>query len=75
MGVDNDTLDVHQVCVVLQRPHVQLCLFTELSNARPVVVRQSAISQDGVCHLRIGHQIDLQQLQTDTEINDQSACP
>ena len=63
MCVDNDTLDVHQVSVVLQRPHVQPSLLTQLSDAGAVIVGQSPIGQDSVCYLRVGDQIDLQQLQ------------
>ena len=62
MCVDNDTLDVHQVSVVLQRPHVQPSLLTQLCDAGAVIVGQSPIGQDSVCYLRVGHQIDLQQL-------------
>ena len=68
MCVDNNTLDVHQVSVVLQSPHVQAGLLTQLGNARPIVVSERAIGQNGICHLRVGHQVDLQQLQCNTQI-------
>ena len=37
---------------VLQRPHVEASLLAQLRHARPVVVRQRAVGQDGVRHLR-----------------------
>ena len=68
MCVDNNTLDVHQVSVVLQSPHVQAGLLTKLGNARPVIVSERAVGQNGICHLRVGHQVDLQQLQSNTQV-------
>ncbi len=64
MGVDEHALDVHQVSVVLQGAHVQAGLLTELGNAGAVVVGQGAVGQNGICHLRVGDQIDFQQLQS-----------
>ena len=63
MSVDDAALDVWQVCVMLQRPHVQLSLLTQLGNARPVIVGECAIGQNGICHLWVGDQVDLQKLQ------------
>ena len=62
MRVDDHALDVGEVCVVLQRPHVQAGLLAQLRDARPVVVRQGGVCQDGVRHLGVRHQVDLQQL-------------
>ncbi len=50
--VDDGTLDVWQVCVVLQGPHVQASLFAQLSDAGLVVMGQGTISQDSVRNLR-----------------------
>ena len=36
---------------------------THLCNAGPVIVSQRAVCQNGVCHLGVGDQVDLQQLQ------------
>jgi hypothetical protein len=53
--VDDDSLEVLEVCVVLQRSHVQPSLFTQLRDARPVVVRERVVGQDGVSHLHASH--------------------
>ena len=64
MCVDDDTLDVRQIGVVLQGTHVEPSLFTELGYARAVIMGQGAICHDSISHLRVGDQVDLQQLQT-----------
>ena len=51
MCVDNHALEVLEVCVVLQRAHVQPSLLTQLCDAGPVVVRQGVVGQDGICNL------------------------
>ena len=63
VSVNYAALDVWQVSVVLQCPHVQLCLLTQLGNAWPVIVGECAICQNGICHLGVGDQVDLQELQ------------
>mmetsp|Transcript_17299 Transcript_17299/g.37319 ORF Transcript_17299/g.37319 Transcript_17299/m.37319 type:complete len:416 (+) Transcript_17299:2809-4056(+) len=62
MCVGKGALDVWQVTVVLQGPHVQAGLLTQLGDAGPVVVGQGAVCQDGISNLWVGHQVDLQQL-------------
>ena len=52
VGVDEHALDVGEICVVLQGPHVQPGLLAQLADARSVVVRQGAIGEDGVRDLR-----------------------
>ena len=63
MRVDDDTLDVSEIGIVLQRTHIQARLLAQLCNARAVVMRQRAVGHDGVRNLRVGHKVDLQQLQ------------
>lgn len=63
MGIDDHTLDVRQVGVVLQGSHVQPRLFAELRYAGAVIMRQSTVCHYSISYLRIGHQVDLQQLQ------------
>ena len=53
VGVDEHTLDVDEVGVVLQCPHVQPRLLAQLPNARPVVMREGAIGQDRVSNLEV----------------------
>ena len=48
---------------MLQGSHVQTSLLTQLGDSGPVIMSQGAVGHDGVSHLRVGHQIDLQQLQ------------
>ncbi len=51
-----------------QRAHVQAGLLGQLCNARPIVVVQCLVGQDGVRDLRVGDQVDLQQLQAEIEV-------
>ncbi len=48
MRVGQHALDVGEVCVVLQRPHVQSGLLAQLGDAGPVVVGERALGQDGI---------------------------
>lgn len=46
----------------LEGSQVQTSLFTQLSNARAVVMTEHTISKDGISNIRVSHQVDLQNL-------------
>ena len=47
---------------MLHSAHVEARLLGELRDAWPVVVVQRVVCQDGIRHLWVCHQVDLQQL-------------
>ena len=55
MRVHYDPLDVLQIRVMLQSAHVQPTLLAQLRDARPVIVRESAVGENGVGHLGVCH--------------------
>mmetsp|Transcript_40808 Transcript_40808/g.97021 ORF Transcript_40808/g.97021 Transcript_40808/m.97021 type:complete len:941 (+) Transcript_40808:1922-4744(+) len=62
MRVDDDALDVREVSVVLEGAHVQPRLLAQLRNPGPVVVRERVVGKDRVRHVRVGDEVDLQNL-------------
>lgn len=53
MGVDDATLDVGQVGVVLKCAHEESGLFAQLGNAWSVVVGHGVVTKDSIGYLRI----------------------
>mmetsp|Transcript_10474 Transcript_10474/g.36145 ORF Transcript_10474/g.36145 Transcript_10474/m.36145 type:complete len:1393 (-) Transcript_10474:82-4260(-) len=62
MSVDDDALDVREVAVVLQGPHVQARLLAELGDPWAVVVREHVVRENRIRDVGVGHQVDLQDL-------------
>lgn len=61
--VDNYSLDIWQISVVLQRAHVQACFLAQLCDARSVVVCEHAVGQNSIRHIWESHQVYLKHLQ------------
>lgn len=51
VSVNYRTLDVVQVCEVLECSLQQTSLLTQLSYVSPVIVSKHLVSQDGICNL------------------------
>lgn len=47
---------------MLHRTHVQTGFLRQLRDSRAVIVMECLVGKDCICHLRVGHQVDLQQL-------------
>lgn len=62
MSIHNDTLDIGQLRIMLKCSHVETCFLAKLCDARPVVVTKHSICQNSICHIRKGHEVDLQDL-------------
>mmetsp|Transcript_9903 Transcript_9903/g.26950 ORF Transcript_9903/g.26950 Transcript_9903/m.26950 type:complete len:426 (-) Transcript_9903:1280-2557(-) len=60
--VDDDPLDVREIRVVLQGPHVQPRLFAQLRDPGLIVLGQRPVGEDGVGNLAVVHQVDFDQL-------------
>jgi hypothetical protein len=52
MCVDDSALQVFEVRVVLQCPHIQASLLSQLGNAGPVIMGEGAIGKDSISDLQ-----------------------
>lgn len=68
VSVNNRTLDVVQVCEVLECSLQQTSLLTQLSYVSPVIVSKHLVSQDGICNLEGTWDIFTRFLSTATNI-------
>ena len=60
--VDDTTLQVGELRVVLHGSNVKTSLLAELRDARAVVVRELSLRQDRISDVRVCHQVDLKNL-------------
>ena len=57
--MDDSSLDVVKIGVVLKGTLEETCLLAEAGNVRAIVMSEHLVAHDGVGHLRRGHQIHL----------------
>ncbi|CAA7627273.1 hypothetical protein MCP1_6110001 [Candidatus Terasakiella magnetica] len=55
MGIYNGTLDIRELCVMLEGSQVQTSLFTQLSNTRAIIMTEHTISKNGISNIWVSH--------------------
>jgi hypothetical protein len=62
MSVDNNTLNVIQLCVVLKSLNVNISFITKLSNLRTIIVAEHYVHLNCINNIKKSDKVDFQDL-------------